>query len=334
MTEKTSVSQEQVPQTPQADEPQLPKPHQIKNRATLVQHKRRRSHRKEVREWITAIVQLAGVVAVVISLVGVIVNIQQFNQQQQATDRSALDQRRQATLDNYVDQMSTLLLQYNLAHAKQGDPVQAVAQARTYTALRNIDPERQGTLIRFLWGANLITGPVPIIRLVLVNIEKADLSYAYLRTLNLSGALLTGANFHDSNLTDADLDNAHLNNTDLGSTYLVGANLTWTDLTGANISGIDTRLTEANLTHANLAGANLAGTDLTKVNLTNANLTSVNLAKADLTGANLTGAHLTGANLTRTNLTNVNLTGVNLKGVNLSSATLKGATMPDGSKHP
>jgi uncharacterized protein YjbI with pentapeptide repeats len=353
MAEKTSVLEEQDTQT---HEPQLPKPHKSKNHTTSVQHKQRRSHRKELREWISIIVQLAGVITVVISLVGLIINVQQFNQQQQAADHNTLDQRRQATLDTYIDQMSTLLLQYNLAHSKSGDPARAVAQARTYTALRNLDPERQGTLIRFLWEAKLINGSDPIIPLNVVDITNADLSNAYLGpvslsnahfdSINLSGAISTGANFHDSDLTGADLAHTHLDHANLGSSHLIGANLTLADLTGANITGEDTNLTDAILIGARLVGADLAGTNLTRANLSDANLTGANLADANLTNANLSGvkanlaranlsdADLAGANLADANLTDANLTGANLKGANLKGATLTGAIMPDGSKHP
>lgn len=269
MTEEKSALQKQDVQVeeqnhglqnhdPHMNKQQHPKPRKAK--IGTGQAKRRRSRRKETREWVTTAVQLTGVVAVIISLVSLAINIQQFNQQQQKADNSALDQQHQATLDTYIDHMSTLLLQYHLIQSKPDDSVRAVAQARTYAALRNIDPPRQGTLIRFLWGAGLINGSQPIISLSIVNIAHADLSYAYLQKVNLNNALLMNANFQDGDLSNADLTNANLTRATLTGTDLTGANLTNANLTGTDLTGAD-------LTRAKLKGANLSGSILTGVTM-------------------------------------------------------------------
>src|SRR5207248_192912 len=83
-------------------------------------------------------------------------------QQEEAAQQQALNQQRQTTLETYLDRMSDLLLFYHLSISKTGDEVRAMAEARTYTALRNLDGARKGTLIRFLWEAKLINGPQPI----------------------------------------------------------------------------------------------------------------------------------------------------------------------------
>jgi len=305
MDETISVSQEPAFQ---AHEQQLPAPRKLpktgKNTrktapANAKQSRRRRNQKKELREWVNSFIQAAGAIAVVVSLVGLIINIRQFNQQQQAAENSARDQRNQATLDAYIDQMSTLLLQYHLTNTGQGDPTRAVAQARTYTALHDLDPLRRARLIGFLWGANLINGSQPIISVKLVNMVSVDFSNVYLDSVNLNRALLMNANFYNCTLTNADLDNAKLSR----------ANLSLANLGGADLSGVDTDLTGANLAGANLSKANLTGVDLRKTNLA-------------------------GADLSRANLTNANLRGTNLRGTILTGTILTGATMPDGSKHP
>jgi uncharacterized protein YjbI with pentapeptide repeats len=120
------------------------------------------------------------------------------------------------------------------------------------------------------------------------------------------------------------------------------------DLTGADLS-------DAILTGAELSRADLRSTDLSAADLTGANLTRANLAGAKLTGANLsplirassdahldfTPAQLTRAEITslkfwvlsvttyhiRTDLTGADLTGAKLGGANLGGADLGGADL-------
>jgi len=145
--------------------------------------------------------------------------------------------------------------------------------------------------------------------------EKADLTGADLRGVNLRETSLRDANLTWADLADANLRGADLRNTDLRSANLTNANLRVADLTNANLSNAN--LTDANLRDANLTGANLRG---------------INLTDADLTWADFRGANLRGANLARTNLYDVCFAGANLRGAyfygaDLSEADLRGADL-------
>lgn len=185
--------------------------------------------------------------------------------QQASGAAQALDQEHQITFDTYLDRMSDLLLIYHLQTSKQGSPVRAIAEARTLTAIRDLDPVRQIVLVRFLWRAGLVTGKQPVISLNAANLIFTTFSDALLYNINLSGALLNGSTF---------------NNCDLHNAIFIGTNLTAATLENVNLTGV-------NMTNAILARTNLSWDDLSKVNLTGANLA----------GANLTGAILTPAQL-------------------------------------
>jgi uncharacterized protein YjbI with pentapeptide repeats len=108
------------------------------------------------------------------------------------------DQERQTILDTYLNDMSNLLLVYHLGAINSTNEVRALAIARTDTALRNLDGVRKGTLIRFLWEAELINGSHPIIPLNGTNLQQAFFAGA-----NLSGANLTGALVNNNQLARA-----------------------------------------------------------------------------------------------------------------------------------
>jgi uncharacterized protein YjbI with pentapeptide repeats len=203
----------------------------------------------------SVISQVIGALAIPISIIVLIVQIGQFNTQQQSNSQTAMkqfqqteqlaqNQQYQTTLDTYLDRMSDLLLKSNLAVSKPGDEVQALAEARTLTAVRNLDGLRKGTLIRFLWEAKLINRPQPIINLNGANLSEAIFSGG---SLNLVGSIhlppivivtpngpfiSTGAILQDVNLSGAILEGAYLIGADLD-----GADLSYADLKGAHLSG-------------------------------------------------------------------------------------------------
>lgn len=230
----------------------------------------------------TVIIQAVGAVAIIIPLVALFVSISQFSEQQKdsaaatleqqrVSAAAALDQQRQATLSEYLDVMTVLVLQYNLPKSKPGDPVRAIAVARTLTAVRDLDGARKATLIRYLWEAGLLEGSQPV-----VNIYNAVLTGAVFDNADLNGIalfnqlFLNGVQFvNRTSLIDADLSKSHLYEADLATAILTDADLQGSFPIAANFAG------------AELSGADLAGADLTGADLSQAR----DLAKADLKGA-------------------------------------------------
>lgn len=252
-------------------------------------------------------------VTIVAAIGSLVWTIYQFNAQQgidahlQAAQASisaaqTLDQERQATFNTYLDRMSDMLLSDNLLKSSQNSPVRAIAEARTFTTLHDLDPDRKAELVHFLWKAELVTGNPPVISLSTAPLGSANFQHALLMNLNFSGALLINSTFNDCDLTGA-----YFSQTILPGTTLNNVNLSGVDMTGANLYGVtlqDATLTGVNMTDASLQKANLSGDDLTQVNLT---------------GANLAGANLKDARITSTQFKQV--------------SSLHDTIMPDGSTH-
>lgn len=154
---------------------------------------------------------------------------------------NADNQARDAVLDTYISQMSDLILKDNLLNAPTQADVVPIARARTLTALRRLDPDRQATLVRFLVEAKLI----PVVSLSLVNLpgdylSGIDLSKARLMWAHLSGANLSYTHLSHANLSNANLSHADLSYANLSHANLSGANLSYTKLGGANLHGAKT----------------------------------------------------------------------------------------------
>ncbi len=239
-----------------------------------------------------------------------------FTQQEKRTEQQSTEHRAQAdALQNYLDHMSTLLLERPLGSSASNAKVYQVARARTLTALRRLDKYSQVTVLRFLVDTGLVDEAKP-----LINFCGAD----------LRGYDLKGTNLSRTNLTGADLEGVHLGESNLGHAVLRSANLAYAHLRRADLRSAKldrSALWAADLRHASMEESSLADALLSKALLQGAHLDSVDAPGARFDGARMRGADLRGANLQRTNFSNVKLAGVRLEGVTFESANLLGADL-------
>jgi len=167
----------------------------------------------------------------------------------------AEDASQEAALLRYYDDISKLLIDYDLRNSDAGDEVRTIARIRTLSVLRRLNGVRKGYVIVFLYESGLITASEPIL----------SLKNAYLRGMVLNFADLRGIDLHE----------VDLRNSDLTGTDFEGADLSIVEFGGANIQSVNFRRT--NLTWTSLVDTLLVGSLLE-----NANLTYANLSNADL----------------------------------------------------
>jgi uncharacterized protein YjbI with pentapeptide repeats len=295
---------------------------------------------KTVWDWMQLLI-----VPIVLSLITIVFTVQQDARQdaieteraqraqelenQRAQAERELENLRteQATLQAYLDQMTTLLLDRNLRTANENSDVRRLARGRTIIVLDQLSGFRQVRVLRFLYEAKLIQ-PTPTNEQPVTSLNNASLpdieipGRPFLRGAHLQQANLSGSNLHhidlrETYLAGAELQRANLENADLEDADLSAAFLEETDLSGANLADVDLSNAEeiyekgtdlwkrgAGLRHADLSGANLIGADLS----------SANLEGADLKGANLKGAKVTSEQLDQ-------------------AKSLEGATMTNGQKY-
>ena len=101
-------------------------------------------------------------------------------------------------LQEYLDQMTQLLLERDLRNSASDSEVRYVARARTLTALDRLnlgtaDAHRERRIIQFLHELRLVQGSEPIISLHAADLSDADLHELDLSRINLWSVDLTGA---------------------------------------------------------------------------------------------------------------------------------------------
>jgi uncharacterized protein YjbI with pentapeptide repeats len=152
----------------------------------------------------------------------------QIEDQRAQAERKLAEQRAQdATLQAYLDQMSTLMLNRNLLESEPSDPTFALAQARTSTVILRLDGAHNRSVTRFLRDSGLADD----LLLSGIDLEGARLSEAQLAYANLSETQLAHADLGDTDLDGADLRGANLNDADLGDADLLDVDLSTAQVT-------------------------------------------------------------------------------------------------------
>jgi uncharacterized protein YjbI with pentapeptide repeats len=283
---------------------------------------------KPVWDWMQLLI-----VPLALGVIGFVFTIQQDMRQYAIENKRAQAERKlvelrteHATLQAYLDEMGTLLLDRNLRGADENSDVRKLARGRTLVALDALSAFRQVRLLRFLYEAELIQ-PTPNAQPV-ISLDHADLT-----AIDLTGrSFLRGAYLQQAHLSDSILDHVDLTDAYLAGADLMRADLERADLEDANLSGAF--LEEADLSGATLINADLSNHERIYKKGTHLWERGAGLRKADLRDANLQGANLQGANLTNANLSGANLKGANVTDEQLaSSKSLEGATMPNGQKY-
>jgi hypothetical protein len=225
---------------------------------------------------------------------------QKIENQRAEAERELAEQRAQdETLQAYLDQMGSLLLERDLRESEEDSDVRRLARARTLVVLDVLGSARQNRVLRFLEETELIQARPPdrppIISLKYASLRdfnligkqllrSTDLTQAGLTRAELSAAHLQGTNLSLAHLGEADLRDAHLNDAKLNGAYLYDTDLSGADLSGADLSDAEGRFESG----ARMIRTRLDGADLSGVDLTNARITEEQLREAkSLEGATM-----------------------------------------------
>ena len=156
-----------------------------------------------------------------------------FEQREQVQE----NRNQQALLNEYQKDISRLAEQQLLAKEDGFEVIKTSARAKTLNVLEALDGKRKGKLIQYLADAQLIEVDNPIINLGRANLSDADLKTTSLIRADLSNTLLSDSNFWGANLIEADLSGAILVKANFEKATLEGANFKEADIEGTNFTG-------------------------------------------------------------------------------------------------
>src|SRR5260370_17349678 len=147
-----------------------------------------------------------------------------FNRAERKNEqRIASDNQQEGALQEYIKEMSGLLLERNLRTSDKDAEVRIIARVRTLTVLPRLDGKRKRSLLLFLYDAGLINKGDNIINMSEADLSEADLSEVSLcrprrirdssrkrEAITNVSADLSGVNLRNANLNGANLSNVKL----------------------------------------------------------------------------------------------------------------------------
>ncbi len=156
-----------------------------------------------------------------------------------------LDLKQQEIINHFLDKTPELLAYAggSISSSQPDTKVKKLLKANSFTALRSLNGNGKGRLLRFLFENELIKASGTTISLSGADLREIDLQDAWLPEINLSGTYMLHGNLKNVNLKRANLAGAHLTNTDLQGANLQSANLQSANLQSADLS--NTQLTGA-----------------------------------------------------------------------------------------
>jgi uncharacterized protein YjbI with pentapeptide repeats len=161
------------------------------------------------------------------------------------------------SLKSHLDAMNSIL---HLERNSEQNPIlratgvkeenMVLLRSNSFAALRDLEGNDKGTLIRFLAENHLINSEQPIVVLAGADLRHVDLEDAWLPDISLQKAYIL-----DGNLVNTDLTRANLRNAVLKRVDLTGAILKDTDFTNADLEGAFLNVDEALESGAVFCGA-------------------------------------------------------------------------------
>lgn len=220
-----------------------------------------------------------------------------LNQLQSSREhRRTIASSREAVLRTYLQQISNLMLDRNLLRSQQRSEVRIVGRTLTLTALRQLDGERKGLIVRFLAEARLVTGTDPKISLRGADLHNVVLENAVLPRIRLDFSKLSHANFRRAHLAKASFAAADLRHADFieadgtSAYFILDPSPPHVIFHGANLT--DARFHRASFLSADFRFARMIGAKLGGANLSQADFRAACLTRADFRGTVLEGANL------------------------------------------
>ncbi|SHH92678.1 Pentapeptide repeat-containing protein [Flavobacterium sp. CF108] len=171
-------------------------------------------------------------------------------------EKKDFENKQNETLDSYFRVISDLIIKSNLLDIHLNKESKIIARTRTIVAIENLNDERKGQVLQFLYESKLIDKD--IIELIGANFRTSEVSGIVLKDTIIKGVYFCNSKFIRSYLdrsvftacdfTNTDFTDSSMQNTDLSYTKLIRCKLVNIDLTTVDFEGAD--LTDADLTNS------------------------------------------------------------------------------------
>lgn len=181
-------------------------------------------------------------------------------------DKKEKENQQNEILDSYFRTISDLINKSNLLDITKNKESKIIARTRTIIAVENLEGERKGQVLQFLYEANLIDDKK--INILGANFREVQVSGIVLRKTTIKGVHFCDSDFENTFLDGSNFISCNFSNTNFNGSSMENTNLEYSDLSNCKLTNID-------LTKVNFEGANLNYADLSNSIITQSQLNSI-----------------------------------------------------------
>lgn len=164
-----------------------------------------------------------------------------------------IENKQNEILDSYFRIISEFISNSNLLDTNKNKESRVIARTRTIVALENLEGERKGQVLQFLYESNLIDNEK--INILGANFKCLQVSGIVLRKLTIKGVYFCNSNFENTFLDKSRFISCDFTNTNFNKSSMEDTSFEYSNLSKCKLSNID-------LTKVNFEGSNLNDADL------------------------------------------------------------------------
>ena len=179
------------------------------------------------------------------------------------TKKREEERSQKEVLESFLQTMTDLILTHKISISPTQQTL-AIARARTNIAVNNLNGQRKGQVLQFLYESDLIDIN-PKLDLLGINLQSASLDEIVLGKSEIKGAYFNLSSIQNGNLDGAILTGCDFSQANLSKSRVRNVDLSYSNLTKAKLKNMD--LTSVNFEGANLTGANLEGSKILQTQL-------------------------------------------------------------------
>ncbi|CAF4220130.1 unnamed protein product [Rotaria socialis] len=226
-------------------------------------------------------------------------------------------------IDTYIKEMGQLLAN-NSGSFTSNSITATLARVKTLNIFRQLDPQRNIRIIRFLHEAGQLNYLANSSSLDLSSAELRNINFSYstinkkkLETLSLAGAILSNATFVRVQMEHLNFSEAQLDDSDFFWTRTDNVDYSFSQLDNANFSF--SNLSNINFSNSKLKNANFSFSDLLNTSLSSSEMKNTNVSFAKLDTVKFFSTELGNIDFSSTRLDHIEFWGASLKHINFSS---------------
>ncbi len=178
-------------------------------------------------------------------------------------EKKEIENQQNEIIDSYFRIVSDLIIKSNLLDKIKNKESKIIARTRTIIAVENLEGERKGQVLQFLYESELIDNIG--LNILGANFRNVQVSGIVLRGITIKGVYFCGADFENTFLDKSCFISCNFSNTNFKGSSMENTSFKYSNLSNCKLTNID--LTKVDFEGIDLSNADLSNSKITRLQL-------------------------------------------------------------------